>query len=641
MQRIIGIDLGTTYSCISIFNEKKGQFEILPNRNGNQTTPSVVGLTKKNEIIVGEKAKRQLATRTEHTVAEIKRHMGELTSDGRPYRTRLGDSEYSPEEISAYVLRELKEAAETFLGQSVKAAVITVPAYFEEPQRQATMRAGKMAGLDVKRIINEPTAAAIAYGYAAESDDEDDEDDVDATPVRLVIYDLGGGTFDVSVIEVSRGKIRVLATHGNHYLGGVDFDRAITDWIVREIHKRHDVDLERIAAEPGRRGVNGRRALARIRTEAEDFKKNLSAQQVVSVDFAMLPVSDPTTDEPLDVELEVARTEFEQMIMPKLEETLACVDRALKDAKLSIDDIDDLILVGGSTRIPVVQRRLSERFGKKPKTDIHPDLCVALGAAHEAVKHVDTSVVDDDPSKQAAMAAIADVVADMPAVVDVTGHSLGVAVLNPHTQSIEMSTLIQRQSPIPIMANNTYTPSSDYQTHANICVFQGESRLAHDNTSLGEFMLKLPQRPASEVTITVEFSLDVNAVLNVSARDELTGEAAEIEIRDERLRGQSANTLLPSSNSSNGASTPTDSALPAKVQGDSRTVGGCDPVEVPVRFRVFVAQAREILPGLGQEQQGKLETALAALYRAAAVNDEQAVEQAGNHFMDILFEVRP
>jgi molecular chaperone DnaK len=622
MARIVGIDLGTTYSCVAIFNERKGIFEVLPSKSGQQTTPSVVGLNPKGEVIVGDAAKRQLATKPDATVAEIKRHMGELGADGKPYVTRFAGRDHTPEELSAYILRDLKEAAERALGEKVAGAVITVPAYFEEPQRQATMRAGKMAGLDVKRIINEPTAAAIAYGH--DQSEEDEDEDAPTKPIRLLIYDLGGGTFDVSIIEVERGNIRVKATHGNHYLGGVDFDRAITSWAAQQIKAKFGVDIEAIAAGSGKDAERARLALGRIRVDAENYKKELSSQDAVTMAFPMLPVPDPRTGEPIDVELEITRADFEAMISGKIKETIASVEAALTDAKMKPTDIDEVILVGGSTRIPMVKRALSRHFSKEPRTDIHPDLCVALGAAHEAVKHIDVSEVAPD-----VRAAVEDKVAAMPTVVDVTGHSLGVAV-----EGTYMSVLIPRQTPIPAMVTKSYVTAADNQTVVNVQVYQGENRVVSNNTSLREFLLEnLPKRPAGAVTIDITFGLDSNDTLTVTARDTITGQQREVEIKDERLRGTMPSGLLPTAEPPR-IGTPV-SAGPAP----SGSMGEAPPI--PEKYKRFVQQANELMPRLGPDQAARLRAAVELLYSAVRANNPAVIEAAGNGLMDTLFDVRP
>ncbi|MFT3767158.1 MAG: Hsp70 family protein [Minicystis sp.] len=622
MGRIIGIDLGTTYSCVAYFNEKKGIFEVLPSKQGQQTTPSVVSVNKGGEVVVGETAKRQALIHPENTVAEIKRHMGELGPDGKPYAVRFAGREHTPEEISAYILRELKEAAERALNEPVTAAVITVPAYFEEPQRQATMRAGRMAGLDVKRIINEPTAAAIAYGHD-HAKDEDEDEDADTKPERLVIYDLGGGTFDVSVIEVEKGNVRVRSTHGDHYLGGVDFDRAISAWAVRQIRARYGVDLEAIAAARGKDGERGRKALDRLRLEAEAHKKALSSQAVVNMSFAALVV-DPASGDVVDVELDLTRADFEEMIAGKINDTLKSVDIALADAKMKVGDVDEVILVGGSTRIPLVKRVLTAHFGKEPRTDIHPDLCVAMGAAHEALKHVDVSRV---PAEQ--RAAYEEKLEAAPLVVDVTGHSLGVAV-----QGTYMSVLIPKQSPIPANVTQSYTTSADNQTVVHIQPFQGEHKLVAHNTALRSFHLEgLPRLPASQVKIDVTFLLDANGMLTITAKDTMTGRQREIVIEDVHVKtGMAEAKLLPSADRN-----PPAGGAPAAAAPEAAG----PTVLMPERYRKFVEQAKALLPKLAGDPAARLRSALDAMLEAVLSNDPRAVESAGNALMETLFDVRP
>ncbi|WP_437727552.1 Hsp70 family protein [Sorangium sp. So ce861] len=616
MGRIVGIDLGTTYSCVAYFNEKKGVFEVLPNKAGEQTTPSVVGLNRNGEVLVGDAAKRQSLVNPENTVAEIKRKMGEL-ENGKPYTVRFAGRDHSPEEISAYLLRDLKEAAERAIGDAVTAAVITVPAYFEEPQRQATMRAGKLAGLDVKRIINEPTAAAVAYGRDNVMEDEDE--DAEPRPVRLLIYDLGGGTFDVSVIEVEKGNVRVRATHGNHYLGGVDFDNLLTNWTAHQIRARYGVDIEEMASRRGKEGERGRKALRRVRFEAENFKKRLSFEDTVTMDFAAL-ITDPRSGDLLDVELEISSAEFEAMIAPKLEETLASVNVALSDAKMQPDDIDEVILVGGSTRIPLVKRMLAKHFGKEPRTDIHPDLCVALGAAHEALKHVDVSTVAPE-----VRSVYEEKIAESSAVIDVTGHSLGIAVEGKY-----MSVLIKKQSPIPIQTSSDYATMFDNQRVVNIQVFQGENRLVADNTCLREFLLEdLPRRPAGGVRIVVSFALDANGCLTVTARDAETGKQREIVIRDVHIKGDTGEGfLLPSAGG------------PRPPMPDAVTPSLPPTAKIPERYRRFVDQANQIRPRLTPGAAQRLNVALDALNGAVSTGDQEKIQVAGDALMETLFDVR-
>lgn len=616
MSRIIGIDLGTTYCCMAYFNEKKGTFDVLPSKEGHQTMPSVVGINKNGEIIVGAAAKRQAQINPESTVAEIKRHMGEVGADGKPYSLPFANRVHSPEEVSAYILKELKEAAERALNEPVTGAVITVPAYFEEPQRQATMRAGKMAGLEVKRIINEPTAAAIAYGHDHANEDEDE--DTETRPRKLVIYDLGGGTFDVSVIEVERGNIRVRSTHGDHYLGGVDFDRMISAWAVEQIRTRHGVDIEAMSQMPGKNGERGRRALDRLRYDAENYKKELSAQDSVHLSFPSLVV-DPHSGDVVDVELELTRAEFEMMIGGKIKDTLKSVDIALADAKLNVSDIDEVLLVGGSTRIPLVKRALARHFGKQPRTDIHPDLCVALGAAHEALKHVDVTKV---PVEQ--RAAYEEKIAEASTVVDVTGHSLGVAVAG-----IYMSILIPRQTPIPANVTHRYQTAIDNQTVVNVQVFQGENELVVHNTPLRAFALPgLPPLPEGQVKIDITFCLDANGILTVTARDPKSGRQREVVIEDVHVGADApthAAAFKPGANAGNGVS-----ASMADMQ-----------MPVPEKYRKFVEQAKALLPRLSMGPAERLRGALDALHGALRTKNPKLIDAAAETLLTTLFDVRP
>jgi molecular chaperone DnaK len=630
MGRIVGIDLGTTYSCVAIFNEKKGIFEVLPNRNGSHTTPSVVGLNKGGEVIVGEAAKRQRALDPDNTVVEIKRHMGELGADGKPYAVRFANKDHSPEEISAYILRELKEAAERALGEPVTGAVITVPAYFEEPQRQATMRAGRLAGFDVKRIINEPTAAAVAYGH--DQGEEDEDEDAPSRPLRLLIYDLGGGTFDVSVVEVEKGNVRVKSTHGDHYLGGVDFDRMVATWVGEQLRTRWGVDIEAMARAQGREGERARKALAKIAADAEGYKKELSSQESVTLSFPML-VPDPRSGEPIDVELDLSRTELEGLVNAKILDTLKSVDVALKDARLAAGDVDEVILVGGSTRMPIVKRMMTKHFGKEPRTDIHPDLCVAIGAAHEALKHVDVKEVPPEHRQ-----VIEQKMADLGTFVDITGHSLGIEV-----KGELMSVIIPKQTLIPALVTQQYTTVRDEQTTVEISVHQGEHRQVQYNTQLRSFNLEnLPKLPAGGVKIEVTFALDSNGILTVTARDTKTNQQREVRIEDSRLKpGGGPGVLLP--NAGTGAARPSGGGgggLGAATPAAPEVKPGKPSAPIPEKFKKLHDQATGLSTRLPFAQSQRLLAALETFDAALRSGEAQKIEDAGNALMDV-FDVRP
>ena len=474
MGKIIGIDLGTTNSCVAVM--EGGQPTVIANTEGARTTPSVVAFTKTGERLVGEPAKRQAVTNAERTISSIKREMG------TDYRVTIDDKKYSPQEISAMILQKLKKDAEGYLGEKVTEAVITVPAYFNDAQRQATKDAGKIAGLDVKRIINEPTAAALAYGL----DNEKEQ--------KIMVYDLGGGTFDVSVIEIGDGVIEVLSTAGNNRLGGDDFDQKVTDYMLAEFKKAEGVDLS-----------NDKMALQRLKEAAEKAKKELSSATTTNIN---LPFITATAEGPKHFDMNLTRAKFDELTHDLVEMTAEPVRRALSDAGITASELGQVLLVGGSSRIPAVQDKVRQLTGKEPSKNLNPDECVALGASIQG-------------GKLAGDAGAGDIL-----LLDVTPLTLSI-----ETMGGVATHLIERNTTIPTKKSQIFSTAADNQTAVDINVVQGERQFARDNKSLGQFRLDgiAPARrgvPQIEVT----FDIDANGIVNVSAKDLGTGKEQHITI---------------------------------------------------------------------------------------------------------------
>ena len=474
MSKIIGIDLGTTNSCVSVM--EGGKPVVIANTEGARTTPSVVAFTKTGERLVGEPAKRQAVTNADHTISSIKRHMG---SD---YRVTIDDKKYSPQEISAMILQKLKADAESYLGEKVSEAVITVPAYFNDAQRQATKDAGKIAGLDVKRIINEPTAAALAYGL----DNENEQ--------KIMVYDLGGGTFDVSIIEIGDGVIEVLATNGDTRLGGDDFDNKITQYMLSEFKRTEGVDLS-----------GDKMAMQRLREAAEKAKKELSSATTTNIN---LPFITATAEGPKHFDMNLTRAKFDELTHDLVERTVIPVQNALKDAGLEMNEISKVLLVGGSTRIPAVQDKVRQLTGKEPNKSLNPDECVAIGASIQG-------------GKLAGDAGAGDIL-----LLDVTPLTLSI-----ETMGGIATHLIERNTTIPTRKSQIFSTAADNQSAVDINVVQGERQFAKDHKSLGRFQLDgiAPARrgvPQIEVT----FDIDANGIVNVSAKDLGTGREQHITI---------------------------------------------------------------------------------------------------------------
>ena len=472
MSKIIGIDLGTTNSCVAIM--EGGSATIIPNSEGARTTPSVVNIKENGEVVVGEIAKRQAITNPTSTVSSIKTHMG---SD---YKVEIFGKKYTPQEISAMILRKLKKDAESYLGEEIKEAVITVPAYFTDSQRQATKDAGTIAGLDVKRIINEPTAAALAYGLEKKKEE------------KVLVFDLGGGTFDVSVLEISDGVIEVISTAGNNHLGGDDFDNEIINWLVTEFKKETGLDLS-----------NDKMAYQRLKDAAEKAKKELSTLMETSIS---LPFITMDATGPKHLEMKLTRAKFDDLTKHLVEATQGPTKTALKDANLDTKDIDEILLVGGSTRIPAVQEWVENFFGKKPNKGINPDEVVAAGAA------IQGGVLMGD---------VKDVL-----LLDVTPLSLGI-----ETAGGVFTKMIDKNTTIPVKKSQVYSTYSDNQTAVTINVLQGERSRAADNHSLGTFNLEgIPAAPRGVPQIEVTFDIDANGIVHVSAKDLGTGKENKVTI---------------------------------------------------------------------------------------------------------------
>ena len=550
MAKVVGIDLGTTNSCIAV--QEGDQTTIIANSEGMRTTPSVVAFTKEGERLVGQLAKRQAIVNADHTIMSIKREMG------TDYRVDIDGKKYSPQEISAMILQKLKRDAEDYLGEPVTQAVITVPAYFTDAQRQATKDAGTIAGLEVLRIINEPTAACLAYGENKKEEH------------KILVFDLGGGTFDVSILDVGEGVFEVLATAGDNRLGGDDWDNRIVDWMTAEFKKSEGIDLK-----------NDRMAMQRLREAAEKAKVELSSMTETTIS---LPFITANQSGPKHLEMKLTRAKFEEMTADLMDRTITPTKRALEDSGLKAGEIDKVLLVGGSTRMPMVQKKIVDLLGKEPTKGINPDECVAAGAA------IQGAILKGDHK---------DIV-----LVDVTPLSLGLETLGG-----VFTKVIERNTAIPVSKSQVFTTAANNQTQVEILVLQGERSMAADNVKLGQFVLDgIPPAPRGIPQIEVTFNIDVNGILNVSAKDKGTGKAQKITIQSSNLSKEDIERMK------------NDAEANADEDAKKR-----EAAEVRNESDAAVFAAEKLLNDLGDkmsaEEKGKVNSRLDDLKRAIEAND--------------------
>ena len=557
MSKVVGIDFGTTNSVVAV---KEGDnVVVIPNAEGSRLTPSVVAFTKDGERLVGQLAKRQAIINPERTVLSIKRKMG---SD---YKVKIDEREYTPQEIAAMILQKLKNDAEDYLGEEIKQAVITVPAYFTDAQRQATKDAGKIAGLEVLRIINEPTAACLAYGTEKGGE------------FKVLVFDLGGGTFDVSILDVGEGVYEVMATSGDNHLGGDDWDQRLVDWMIEEFKRREGIDLGR-----------DKMAVQRLREAAEKAKIELSS---MSETMISLPFITADQNGPKHLELEITRAKFEEMTADLLERVVGPVQRALSDAGLTYAEVDKILLVGGATRMPMVQRKIKELLGKEPTKGINPDECVAVGAAIQA------AILSGEHK---------DIV-----LVDVTPLSLGVETLGG-----VFTKIIERNTAIPVSKSQIFTTAVDNQTRVEIHVLQGERPMAADNVSLGRFFLDgIPPAPRGVPQIEVTFNIDVNGILNVTAKDLATGKAQQITIQSSRLSEEEIERMRREAEANEEADKRKRELADARNEADSA-----------------VYNAEKLLRDLGdkvtQDEKSKVQSKIEAVKQALSKDDVLAIKSA-------------